>query len=426
MMKRRLLKMFLACIFYMAVILFSSNTAFGGAIEDLEDISGGHIDHGDTTWGNGRDDGYTWADYWAEQRAKQEAERKAKAYDLNEKGNRAYEISDWRTAIKYYKWALSFSPYDPVIRQNLKNAQAYFARQKQEDRWYREREAKVKAEQKKLARQKQREEKQKLAQQKQDERDLKLALAQLKKEQNELDKNPAAWTKKQSKLIQRRLKEPNKTCSKIEASLEKRTSLMGKVPPLPYKKFDELHPGDVLLIGRSGFPTDGIIPVDNSYSGDKVSYSPHTVTYLKTVRGKKLFLDNRGFEGPRIIFEDEFLKKYGPRGADVARLVGEPLNEEQAKKIFTAAVKMAQENRNEIAKNWFGSTLFGTNYGVWGKNNVVCSEASWILLNAAVESTGREIPKSSDEEKVKADINFSPADFTDQRYFVITPLEMPE
>jgi len=213
----------------------------------------------------------------------------------------------------------------------------------------------------------------------------------------------ADWMEKQRQLIDQRLREPNKWCSGIHGSL------MGKVPPLPYKKFNELEAGDVLLIG------DGLKPIaaiDSSLSRDKVSNASHTVSYLKEVNGKKLFLDNQPGEGPRIISEDVFLEKYGSRSAEVARLVGQPVSNKETKELFTAAVKMAQKNRN----------AGGTNYGVWGKDDMVCSEASWALLKA----TGRKIPKSDDQIKVAGGIDFSPADFQNSQYFLVTPVYMPK
>jgi tetratricopeptide (TPR) repeat protein len=49
-----------------------------------------------------------------------------KAYNLNEEGNEAYKNRKWQDAIKYYKEALKYSPNDPIIRQNLKNAELQY------------------------------------------------------------------------------------------------------------------------------------------------------------------------------------------------------------------------------------------------------------------------------------------------------------
>jgi len=231
-------------------------------------------------------------------------------------------------------------------------------------------------------------------------------------EQNEFEKMNAEWMKKQKQLIEQRLTEPNKDAAAITKSLKTHAP-----PPPPWKTFNELRAGDVLLIEGEGI-SKGISYTDNKLSsGNNTSNTSHTVTYLKKVNGKKLFLDNQPFEGPRIISEDEFLELYGPRGVHVAKLA-QQLNEKEGKDLFAAAVAMAQKNRKEIAKNWFGTPLLGTNYGTWGKANVVCSEADWALINA----TGRNIPKSEDRTKVNLGVDFSPADFYNSPYFLVTPL----
>jgi hypothetical protein len=215
-------------------------------------------------------------------------------------------------------------------------------------------------------------------------------------EQTEFENMNAEWMKKQRRLVEQRLGEQNKYASAIHKSLKT------NAPPPPWKTFDELQPGDVLLI--EGGP---IAYLDNKFSaGNDASKASHTVIYLKEVNGRKLFLDNQPFEGPRIISEDEFLKLYGPRKAQVAKLA-QPLNEKEGKELFTAAVEMAQKNRKVITDNWFGTTLLGTNYGAWGKENVVCSESDWALINAA----GRNIPKSGDRIKMGLGVDFSPADY---------------
>ena len=225
-------------------------------------------------------------------------------------------------------------------------------------------------------------------------------------EQTEFENRNADWMKKQGLLVEERLREPNGYASAIYKSLKT------NAPPPPWKTFDELQSGDVLLIEGKA-----IAYLDNKFSaGNDTSKASHTVIYLKEVNGRKLFMDNQPFEGPRIISEAEFQELYGPRPAQVAKLA-QPLNEQEGKKLFTAAVEMAQKNRKEIANNWFGTPLLDTNYGVWGKENVVCSESDWALINAA----GRNIPKSGDGVKVSLGVDFSPADYQKSPYFLVTP-----
>ena len=228
-------------------------------------------------------------------------------------------------------------------------------------------------------------------------------------EQNDFEKLNAEWVKKQKQLIEQRIREPNKYASAISKSLKT------NAPP-PWKTFNELQAGDVLLMEGKG-----ISSADNKLSnGHVASRASHTVLYLKEVNGRKLFLDNQPGEGPRIISEDEFLRLYGQRGADVAKLA-QPLNKKEGKALFSAAVDMAQKNNQKLINKdtWFGKYLLNdTNYGAWGDNNVVCSEADWAVINAA----GRTIPNSDNKLKLFLGLNFSPSDFYNSPYFLVTPL----
>lgn len=228
------------------------------------------------------------------------------------------------------------------------------------------------------------------------------------KEQEEFNNVNAAWMEKQKQLIEERLKQPNKFASAVYESLKT------NAPPLPWEKINELRPGDVLL-----FEGAAISHADNKISGnDRASRAAHTVIYLKDVNGTKLFLDNQPSEGPRIISGEEFLSLYGHRGSDVARLV-QPLNEKEGKALFSAAVEMAQRNNKELVNKdtWFGKYLLtDTNYGMWGNDNVVCSEANWALINA----TGRTIPHTDNILKLSLGFKFTPSDFYNSPYFLVT------
>jgi hypothetical protein len=230
------------------------------------------------------------------------------------------------------------------------------------------------------------------------------------KEQTEFETMNAEWMQKQRALIEQRLKEPNKYASAIYKSLTT------NAPPKPYKRFSELQAGDVLLL-EGEWLSNKMSYVDNKLSsGHFESGAAHTVLYLKEVNGKKLFLDNQPGQGPRIISEAEFLETYGHRKSDVARLA-QPLRPDEAKKLYEAAQGMAQKNNRTLIN---GHMFDSSNYGVWNKDNVVCSEADWAVINAA----GRDIPESDDKVKVAAGVNWSPADFANSQYFLVTPLIM--
>lgn len=104
---------------------------------------------------------------------------------------------------------------------------------------------------------------------------------------------------------------------------------------------------------------------------------------------------------------------------EVAKLA-QPLKETEGEKLYAAAREMRAKNVEHIKENnWFDKT----NYGVLGKDKVVCAEADWSLLRSA----GRKIPESNDRLKKVLGLDFSPADFHgDMRYFVVTPLSLSE
>jgi hypothetical protein len=343
-----------------------------------------------------------WAEWKAEQKAQREADRKVEAVKQNEMGNKAYVAGDWKTAVKYYKRARKLSPNDLVIRQNLLNAEAPAKRQAEQE-----------AKQKEISKLEAKTAQLDLKRKQQYERDLNAALKRLKGEQGEIEGQPAVWIEREGKIIERRLQQPNKWSRALAESLTT------KAPPLPYKKISELESGDVLLISpaKNDLAGNAINAVDSSLSGAKVSSASHTVLYLKQINGIRFFLDNIPGEGPRIVPEAYILNKYGHRQMEMAKLA-QPLKETESETLYAAAREMRAKNVERIKENkWFDTT----NYGVWGKDNVVCAESDWSLLRTA----GRKIPESNDRLKKGLGIDFSPADFHgDMRYFLVTPLSL--
>ena len=245
------------------------------------------------------------------------------------------------------------------------------------------------------------------------------------KEQAEFQMLNSAWIMNQNKLISQRLMEPNPWCNSIWRSLK------FKEPPLPYKTFAELRPGDVLLvapdegISAETLKSQGIRFVDRLSSWEWKSRASHTLIFLKEVNGKKLFLDNQSVEGPRIKTEDEIEKEYGTRPMDVARPaelgIAQPLSKAEGAKLWAAArelgiLELASEPRKA------GNFVDKSNYGLYGDDNMVCSEASrWALIKA-----GRQIPTTDSPFKKLLGVYFGPANFYSQeQYFLISPLGKP-
>lgn len=247
-----------------------------------------------------------------------------------------------------------------------------------------------------------------------------------KLEQFALEDSKSEWTKKQKELIEKRLTDNNPFIEPIYQSLKTNAP-----PPLPARKYDELKPGDVLLInpeeknGKSFWEKVKDNAKDSAFwinAGDRISSassSPasHTVLYLKEVNGKKLFLDHTPEKGSRVISEDEFRKTYGHRDA----LVAQPVKEIDTVKIWEAAKELSKREA-QIKTKKSDNIIDQSGYGVYGNDNMVCSEVSrWALVNS-----GLKLPESVSPLKRLLGIHYGPANFfSDDKNFIITPLYAP-
>jgi len=255
--------------------------------------------------------------------------------------------------------------------------------------------------------------------------------AELKLEQFEFESKTDEWIKSKDELILQRLDKTNSTYNTIYKSLKSKAP-----PPLAGKSFDSLQPGDVLLIGKNiDFKLGNVVSSDLSTSaktisegfgiamnaGDNLlssndeSSASHTLIYLKTINGQKMFLDNLPGSGPKIISEQEYIHIYGNRRADLAQLA-QPLNDKQGEELYKHARQLAQEQLKMNVEN--ANKIFtGTKFGIKDED-MVCSEASrWVL-----QKVGALIPDTEDMIKKKIGVKFSPADFTNTKYFIVTPL----
>jgi len=241
-------------------------------------------------------------------------------------------------------------------------------------------------------------------------------------EQQKLNSLNVEWLNMQKQLIADR--QENKWSKGILNTLQ------NNAPPLPYKKFDELEPGDVILLAPNEWKGNVVKWGTQLTDLSKASDASHTVTYLKEVNGKKIFLDNMPGEGPKIKNEDQIHREYDSRDASVAKSaingVAQPLKPEEAQHLYEKALELAKKELDAekgLAYNGLGQAQYGlgqTNYGL-GKDNLVCSGASWELLKA----TGREMPLTRSWVINATGINFSPADFyNNTQYFLVTPLSM--
>ncbi len=238
----------------------------------------------------------------------------------------------------------------------------------------------------------------------------------------------------QQQLINERLKYDNENAKKYLNRLTSNVPL----PPdaTPGLKLGSLKPGDVLLfeprkwdwIGYGIVGAEGLSELLGlgTLNESKIS---HTITFLREEKGKRFYMDNMPLEGPVIISEAEVKRRYVGREASVAQIqngyVAEPLNETESQKLWNKAIEMQKKNIEIKEKAGYSDWRFkSTMYGAWGKDNVVCSEASWALLKAA----GRDLPLSKSwVTRNYAGVDFSTSDFYNYKQsFLISKLNLGE
>jgi hypothetical protein len=97
-----------------------------------------------------------------------------------------------------------------------------------------------------------------------------------------------------------------------------------------------------------------------------------------------------------------------------AASIAQPLLKEKAEELWETAKEMNKKRLDNAG------IIDKTNYGLYFKKNMVCSEAArWVLVKI-----GRNAPETrSKTKKWLGRIDFGPADFfAEQPYFLITPL----
>ena len=190
-----------------------------------------------------------------------------------------------------------------------------------------------------------------------------------------------AWVKEYRGLIGERLAAGRDPLT--QAIMSSMDDPMKKPSPV-VKPFAALDQGDVLLVA----PPDGYWPGDLASKGlkfvDKLtswewgegsSKASHTLMYLKTVNGQKLFLDDQLGQGPRIKTEEMVLREYAGRSMDVAQ----PVAKIDADKLWAAARQLEVQNLAHLDRSLVGAST----YNLYGDDHMVCSEASrWALVQA--------------------------------------------
>ncbi|NQY93243.1 MAG: hypothetical protein HRT43_03675, partial [Campylobacteraceae bacterium] len=157
------------------------------------------------------------------------------------------------------------------------------------------------------------------------------------KEQEDYEKRSNEWLLKQQDLIRKAVASEKKRDKEMLTAIKK-----DKVPKFTQKKLNDLKPGDVILLKKGEGTFSQTIPYGDvllRWMREK-SLKPktygisHSVVYLKTVNGKRLYLDHQlDDKFARVIDEDLFLERYEKRLSFIAR----PKALVNGKKLWEAA-----------------------------------------------------------------------------------------
>jgi hypothetical protein len=233
-----------------------------------------------------------------------------------------------------------------------------------------------------------------------------------------------AWVQEYRALIAAGLTDAGTVYDAILGSLRDR-----RPPPAPPRqRFEDLRSGDVLLVappegyGPGALGGKAILFADKLTSwewGEGSSEASHSFIYLKTVNGRKLFLDDQLGEGPRIKTEEMILREYAGRAMDVAH----PVARIDADRLWTAARELEIGNLDHIERSAAGFTT----YNLVGDENMVCSEAARWALVRSWPGLDQENQLQDAPFKKLLGVYFGPANFyADRQDFIISGLDVPK
>ncbi len=184
----------------------------------------------------------------------------------------------------------------------------------------------------------------------------------------------------------------------------------------------DLKPGDILLVAPpinsgAGAAFSRLVAIADQFytgriftTGQTASPASHALTFIgRTADGRMLFLDHTSKRGSHIIGETEFRQEYVQRTMFVAK----PQTVVNGRELLQAAL--------DAAKDAGSPHIPGSNFGVLGKNDAVCSERAALVVARA--SGKDEIYK---DNRRLGPVDITPADFFDNKhigkYFVISAI----
>lgn len=212
-----------------------------------------------------------------------------------------------------------------------------------------------------------------------------------------------------------------------EVAAKTRSFKMKEPPPpeLPLR-LSQSETGDIILVGPDESTLAGAAQGFVQGFGEKWLFGnengkvTHALVYVGEQSGVRLFLDNQLGEGPRIISETEFKQRYGDRPLYTARPTLQPDGHE----MFKAAYDFAKSNMEATER---GHGLLGTKYGIFGQDNVVCSEAALFAVARAQAPGRRIVVESIGGKRLLNPVSVTPGDIYNQDgrgYFTVQPMEI--
>jgi hypothetical protein len=203
-------------------------------------------------------------------------------------------------------------------------------------------------------------------------------------------------------------------------------SFRANKPPKPkaIRTFGALKAGEIILVNSE--KPGGLVDVVQGFLDRKISSRPlkapvsHALLYLGTSGSVRLFLDNQLGEGPRIIGEAEFRQRYSHRQLFTAQ----PTMPVDGTELFRAAADHARSNQATTKR---GHGYLGTKYGVFGKDNFVCSETALFAVARASKGALQSLTHDLRSKKKSKIIEVTPGDIYDQDgngYFTVRSLQL--
>ena len=341
--------------------------------------------------------------------------REMGVHELNDLGVEYYNNGDLASAINYFRAALEISPDFPTVWDNLQGALKKQAEARAEaTRRAEAAEAKRRAQAAEAKRRPEAKRRAQAAEAKRRAEAIVIASAQSK-----VDQADPNWVKE--------VQDRSRTAIQLRRSeIEAKTrSFKMREPPPPQLPLplSKIKTGDIILVGPSNSvlgAAQGFVQgfAEEKWFGNPKAPVTHALVYIGEKSGVKMYMDNQPGTGPQIISEALFKSRYGGRPLYAARPTLEPDGREMYKAAWDYALANAEARKRGLP---------GTNYGVFGNGNVVCSETALFAVVRAQTPGKRFVVENIVGKRLLSPVKVTPGDIYDQDgkgYFTVRPMNI--